>query len=444
MPLSTPDSTPSLSDRQASRFERWLRLFSGQGAREGYLAAVDQGLISLANFLATLILARQVSPTELGIYGVGFTSLRLVRALQDGIAIQPMNTYGPGMDEEAFQSYATSVSLIQIGLALATAIGTALLGWVLTQMGNDMAGPAIFSLWFSFLFWQLQEYIRRTLYTRGRVFGAVVNTALANAFRLGLMLLWIPSGRLSGIAGLNAIAWGSLIALLPGLWLTRRYWTRRFDPLWETFRRNWGFGRWVLGGVVMNWVSVEFYPVLTAGMISFAAAGAYRALQNIVAPIHLLLRATDTFLTPRAARTYDASGRQGLNRLLRLTYAIAGLPILGTLALAILFPAPILRLLYGETYLPYSGAMSLMALFYALWFAYWPLQTALKAARFSRPIFIGNLAAILAMFTVGIWMIQKWGVWGTIGGQALNSLIVALILWLAWLRPPPPVQPMAR
>jgi len=49
---------------------------------------------------------------------------------------------------------------------------------------------------------------------------------------------------------------------------------------------------------VANWLSVEFYPVLTAGMISFAAAGAYRALQNLVAPIHLLLRAIDTFFTP--------------------------------------------------------------------------------------------------------------------------------------------------
>ena len=43
-----------------------LALFSGGGAREGYLAAIDQAIISLSNFLATIILARNVSPTELG------------------------------------------------------------------------------------------------------------------------------------------------------------------------------------------------------------------------------------------------------------------------------------------------------------------------------------------------------------------------------------------
>ena len=41
---------------------------------------------------------------------------------------------------------------------------------------------------------------------------------------------------------------------------------------------------------------------------------------------------------------------------------------------------------------------------------------------------------VLAMASLGIWMIQRCGVYGTIAGQALNSFIVALILWAAWLR----------
>ena len=57
-----------------------LRLFTGQGARQGYLAAIDQAVISLSNFAATIILARNVDPTQLGVYGVGFVTLRLVRA----------------------------------------------------------------------------------------------------------------------------------------------------------------------------------------------------------------------------------------------------------------------------------------------------------------------------------------------------------------------------
>jgi O-antigen/teichoic acid export membrane protein len=408
------------------------RLFSGQGAREGYLAAVDQALISLANFLATIILARNVSPTELGIYGVGFTALRLVRSIQEGITIQPMNTFGASMEREEFRRYATSTSLIQVALALASAAVVALVGWGLTTTGNDTAGPAMVSLWAGFLWWQLQEYVRRMMYTRGQVRGAVFNTALANGVRLALMVWLVAQGKLTGYNGLTAIGLGSLVALLPGIWQTRMYWTRHLASLSETWKRNWNFGRWMLGATLSTWVSVEFYPVLTAGMINFAAAGAYRAIQNLVQPVQLLLRAIDTFLTPRGARAYDEQGLAALNRMLRLTYQVFALPILGFLALVVIFRVPLLRLLYGDTYLQYSNGVIIMATFYALWFAYWPLQTALKASHTSRPIFIANLAAIVAMFTVGIWLIQNYGVYGTMAGQALNALIVALVHWAAW------------
>lgn len=408
-------------------------IFAGKGAREGYLAGLDQAVISAANFLATVLLARQISPTELGVYGVGFTTLRLIRSIQDGITIQPLNTFGAAMGIEDFKRYATNTAAIQVIFALVSAACAALGGLILIRTGNDTAGPALFSLWFAFLFTQLQEYIRRMLYTRSQVFNAVINTILANAARLVLLLIWADQGELNGIAGLNAIAWGSLIALGPGLWQTRSFWTFRFSNLMGTWKMNWFFGRWILGGSLANWVSVEFYPILTAGMISFAAAGAYRALQNLVAPVHTLLRATDTFFTPRASRIFDEKGLPALSRTLGLIYLASGIPLLAVLAIGILFPAPLLHLLYGDTYLEYSGGMLLMSIFYTLWFAYWPLQTALKAARFSRPIFAANLAAMATMFTVGVWMIHRWGVYGTIAGQALNALIVAIVLWIAWL-----------
>ncbi len=427
------DTNSSLSDKPAGLKPYLVALFSGEGARQGYLAAIDQGVISLSNFLATILLARNVDPTQLGVYGVGFITLRLVRAVQEGLIVQPMNVFGASMDLDEFRPYATSTSLFQIGLALVSALAVAVCGWILTDLGNDTAGPTLFALWFSFLFWQLQEYMRRMLYTRGMVLHALVNSIISNAVRFALMIYLVSQGRLSGIAGLDAIAWGALVVMLPGIWFTRHFWTRKIIDLRDTWTRNWIFGRWILGGTLTNWVAVEFYPILAAGLISFAAAGAYRALQNLVAPVHLLLRAIDTFLTPRAAKLYAKSGTSALTRTLRSIYLAMGIPVIGLLIVAIIFSEQFLQLVYGNTYAAYKDGVVLMALFYALLFAYWPLQSIFKAAQQSRPIFMANILAIISMFTIGVLAIRNWGVYGTIAGQALNALVINIVLWGVWI-----------
>ena len=414
--------------------KRFALLLSGQSARGGYVAAIDQGVISVTNFLATIILARSVSPTDLGIYAVGFTSLRLIRTIQDGLFFQPLNAYGAPLGEARFKRYATSTGILQIGFAVLVAIAVAGLGLLLIETGNDTAGPTVFTLWAPALWWQLQEFLRRVLYARGQVVQATINTIISSLFRLGVLVYWAFQGQLSGVAGIYAIGLGAFIAVLPGLWQTRHYWSRGFSNLRLTFYRNWRFGKWVAGGNALTWLSVEFYPVLTAGLINFAAAGAYRALQNLVAPIHTLMRAIDTYMTPRAARAYREKGKPALNRMLRMTYLVAGIPTLGLLVFGFVFRVELLRLFYGDLYLEYTPGVILMVIFYALLFVQWPFQIMLKAARWSQPIFYASIAASLVMFTAGILLIQGWGVYGTIAGQALNALVTAIILSIAWQR----------
>ena len=180
MPLESNSPPPQRKTSAINQVKSFVRslitLYSGKGAQQGYLAAVDQGVISLSNFIATIILARNVDPTQLGVYGVGFVTLRLVRAVQEGLIVQPMTVFGAGMDEREFKPYATSTSLFQIGLALVSAAAVAVSGWILTELGNDTAGPTLFALWLPFLWWQMLEYIRRMLYTRVLLFNAVINS----------------------------------------------------------------------------------------------------------------------------------------------------------------------------------------------------------------------------------------------------------------------------
>jgi O-antigen/teichoic acid export membrane protein len=425
---------PPADSRGAAMHSRIIRILTGEFARSGYVSAVDQGIISLVNFLAAIVLARNISLTAFGVYGVGFTILRLGRAIQEGLIIQPFNTFGASIDSLSFKRYASTSLVLQLLLALVTSSGVAAVGYTLTITGNDTAGPMIFGLWFSFFVTQIQEFLRRLFYTREQTILALLNTILSNTVRMIFLFWTLRQGTISALAGLNAIGWGALAGIVLGVWNGRSYWTRHLQNIREIVVRDLEFGRWVLGGVLANFVSVEFYPVITAGMISFAASGAYRAIQNLLAPVLTLLRATDTFFVPRMAKIFSAHGKRALNRPLKMIYFFTGLPTIGWLLFVSLFASPLLNWVYGEKYAAFAVGVPLMAIFYFLWYLYWPVLIALKAARISRPMFVANGLAIALMFSTGLWMIKEWGVYGTITGQILNALVVGIVLWAAWIR----------
>jgi len=407
---------------------------SRQGAQDWLLAAADQGLISLSNFVAGVYLARMLDPTQFGVYAVGFLLLHGIGAVQEGLILQPMSTLGAMLSAPRFGRHLTATGVIQVLEAILSALAVAIGGWILTRLGNDTAGPTLFGLWFVFLIWQPQEYLRRLFYPARRIRDAVLNTAVASGLRL-VVLFWFGSrGELTGIAGMNAIAWGALAALPLGLWQARRYWQGPELDLRGTWRENWTFGRWLLGGQLAAWCSLEVYPILAAGLISFAAAGAYRALQTLVAPVHVVIAALDPFLTPRASRAEARLGRDALRRVLRKAFIFLVAPVGAYLLLVTLAAPVLLEILFGDKYLAYVPAVGLFALQYGLWFSYFPFMVGLKAVQRTRPIFVAHALAIVAMFTVGIVLIQALGVYGAVLGQVLNALIALTVIGLAWRR----------
>jgi O-antigen/teichoic acid export membrane protein len=420
-----------------SKLPPWLhRWVYGKTARHAYLSLFDQGVISLSNFLATVFLLWKISATEVGIYAVGFSLLRFVRAVQEGLIVQPVNTLGAPMKKEEFQRYLGSTLFFQLGFTTLVSIGALMFGHLLTAWGQDTAGPTLYRLWFVFITWPLQEFIRRAFYTRGDVPLATGISTVSNLTRFSIMFWLARQGILSGSAGMNAIAFGAVAGLLFGVWGARDYFTFRLklDKIKTTWIENWKFGKWMLGALLANFVALESYPLVVTGMISFAATGAYHALKNLVAPVHVILRAMDTFITPYTARAYQNSGKRHLFRIVRRAYLGGGIPIFMILGAALVFTEPLLMLLSGETYLATQGGIIWLSLFYLLWYAYWPVQSALKAIQQSRPVFTANLAAIGCMFTLGLLAIRAWGLNGAFIGQGLNALLVNLILWRAWLK----------
>jgi O-antigen/teichoic acid export membrane protein len=139
-------------------------------------------------------------------------------------------------------------------------------------------------------------------------------------------------------------------------------------------------------------------------------------------------------VTPILAKAFDNSGLGKLSRSLKLIYLIGGVPVAGLLMVVLIFTPQLLYLLKGETYLPYADGMYLMTLFYGFLFINRPLQMVFRAIRQGKQVFLANILATISMFTAGIWLIKRWDLYGAIAGQALNAIIISVVLLIAWFK----------
>ncbi|HUY99044.1 MAG TPA: oligosaccharide flippase family protein [Thermomicrobiaceae bacterium] len=406
---------------------------SGRGrllslVRNNVWGLVDHGLISATNFVTMLLLARGLGEAAFGTFTLVYTLLLFANSFQDALVNQPHNVIGPTRHGDDYTSFTASTGVGQLLLAaVATALALLSAG-VARALGSGVA-PLFVALAASVFAWQLQEFLRRVLYTEGRLGAAFVNDIIAYGFQaVGIAAFW-RLHRLTGVSALYILAVTSLAGALLGSWQVRRSLRGRFDR--AILAENWRFGRWLGGGEVGRWFSAEAYLYLSAALLGAAAAGILKAAQVLFGPLRILMLFLYTVLPTRFSRALAERGEEALQSQLRLAFAVV-VPVAGVYcALMAVFAGPILRLAYGAEYAGSAHILVLYAAFICFGHLGQLLGTALKARQISRPIFIGQLGAGLLSIPTGWLLIEAFGLPGAVLSMILTSLIVLAVYWRA-------------
>lgn len=390
----------------------------------GIWGLADQSLVSASNFLAVVLLARALEPSAFGLFLLGYTALLFVNQLQNSLITRPHNVLAAALEGGEYASFTTAAAIAQavfsVGVLL-VALGCAL---VAAAAQGDMAlllfalGPAAFA-------WQMQEFLRQVMYTKGLVGRAFVCDLISYGGQALLVALLFASGKLSGTGVLFALAGSSLLAAMAGCWQVRNAFGR---PDWEALTATWRFGRWLLGDGVGSWLSSNLYPLLTAAIVGVSGVAVLKAAQNLLAPGQVVMNAFMAYAVPRAARAEAYQGRKQMKRFVMRTATSAGLLLVvywcGISALA----GPALSLLYGETYAGYGALVGLMGLAYFAFYVTIAQSVALLAMERTSAIFAGRLVAIVLTFSAGLVLVWWFGTYGAAIGSALSQLGLAMCL----------------
>ena len=228
--------------------------------RSNIFALLDQGLVSFASFMATVLIARFCSQHELGVYTLGISVLLIVIEVQTAVVATPYMVFSPRADADELLHYSGSSLVIQLGLSTVAAISFAALAGALLLAGDtDGIAPVMLMLSCVAIPILLREYIRRVSFARLDAEAAIALDALVVVLQIGGLIVVAGAGLLSAVwAFLIA---GTSCAIAATVWTAqnRRYFVFRASRVGSDFSMNWNFGKWVLGSGIM-WTS-NFYCV---------------------------------------------------------------------------------------------------------------------------------------------------------------------------------------
>jgi O-antigen/teichoic acid export membrane protein len=363
-----------------------------------FLPLFDQVLVSGSAFLTTVLLARNLSLDQFGVYSLAWMVVLFVGGIQAALILFPMMSLGPqksGRERDAFFSGLTAQ---QVAFAFVCAavmvVGTSTLAQV-------FAGPLSLSFALSLGVaggvCQMQEFQRRLLFTEGRPFAALISDCV----RYGGQVAGLAAAFALGFYGVDAILWitaaTALAAvlvfpgfLLGGLRLGPKYLLREFQS-------NWHFSSWLVGSSLLAWLSSQSSGMLTGVILGPAAVGALRAGSLLIGIAGVFMQALQNVIPLQAARSFARDGMDGLGSyLVRMgLFVTSGVGLL-CLVFAVA-PEFWLEVLYGPKFVGYGYILVWNAALYYMTSFEFPFSVGLRTIERTRPTFVAYVAGAVLM-----------------------------------------------
>jgi PST family polysaccharide transporter len=393
-----------------------------QGVAWNYAAFLAaKGLL----FVATLILARLLTPSQFGLVGMALlviTGLDILRDFGIGTALIYYQKEGKAVADAAF--------------LVSTSIGALLCAanWVLAPIavhffrtqGPEQAALAVallrvlgFSLLLSGIGSTPDALLRKELDFRRRMVPEVSRALLKGVAQVGLALLgfgaWsLVVGQVAGEAGATALLWRSV----------------RWRPSWTIdrtlIRGMLGYGGQILVVALLGWLIADLDYLIIGATLGEAALGLYTlAFRVPELAIRNLSEAVAGVAFPALARLQD--DREGLRvaylRLQRTVFLV-----LAPIACGLAAIAPLLvHVLFPERWAPAVVPLQILSV-YMLLGGLGHLPGVIYKA-IGRPDILSrwNIAKVVILAPVLYWCATRYGVVGVAWGQLVVRVVTLLL-----------------
>lgn len=381
----------------------------------------DQAAVSGGNFLTTLVLARTLAPAEYGTFSLLFLALFGINTCHSSLVVYPLTLRAATATDQELKTTAASALLHTVALSLPLAAALSLIAIVLHR------ADLCLSLALAMFAWQVQETARRVLLGSRRTHSSILPDALCYLGQ-GLLVFVLRPHTLTDVFLLFALT--SFAATLWQFGVTGL----NFSPVAvkEHTKYAWRMGRYILGGNLLNMMSLQIPGWALAIFAGTPSVAGYQSLLNLVGVANPIIFSASNLLIPAVARNAGLGSVFARKTVVRqgLRYGALLVPCFAALLLA---PHAIMRAAYGATspYANFSGLLRPFVLAFALQY----LATVVGAYEggMSRPhtyLWV-QIAGTVTLVAAATTLISPYGIAGAVYAMLLASLTRLIVSLLA-------------
>ena len=386
---------------------------------------VDQAIISLSNFLLSILILRFLGIEIFGVFSFFWIFVQFMNSVQLSYIISPMLTNAPKQKNSNINYFYGGIFLQQL---IFSSIIFFLVFFILKNFGKHISSYSIANYYLSFslliFITQLHNFLRRLLYSKKLYIRAIISDFITYFSLINFIIYLEYLNKLN----LGMIFWSIFIFFLIGsiiilpIVFSLNY---KLSNTSQSIRENWNISKWMLLTSLAQFFSGNLWVINAGIILGPFVLGIIKACQTLLGITNLILQSLENFIPGETSRKFISGSIKEMNIYLK-KFALKGFLAVSVITFfVIIFSEFLLKMFYGAETASHYQVLMFISFTFPLAFILFPLVYGLRTLGKTKPIFISFLLSSIFAILGSNFIITYYEIKGVIAGLLFSNIITA-------------------
>lgn len=399
---------------------------------------MDQGVLSGANFIVGVLIARNTGKEEYGAYVLAFSIFQFIASIHSALVSNPAMVFIPRKEGDELRGFARAVATISFCLSITAGIAVMLSARLLVEGRQEIGYDALIAMSIALPFGQTYELFRRLSFARLRM-GRVIMIDSLYAGTLVVVVAtilghssWLQEmdpemGR--GSFAFYAIGGAGLSASIVGGLFDRRLFAFTQKKFRDSAVEIWDFAKWGIGNAVISLAGPQVVVLAVSGLAGLDQTARYEASRLLCGPVQVAIFALGNVILVRVSsilRTRSISDA----RVFAARFLGLGLAVFCVYFLFVYFWfEDLIKLTIGPQYLDEKVSAMVFAVYYLLAWVNAVLASLANGVQKPRITFWSVVTNAVVVVPATMLLVPSYGALGGVLSLVVGQGTAAIVLW---------------